>query len=515
MRNSIVAILLSALLLLVSACGGGGGGNENPPQADTVSGVAAAGLVIVGNVSLKDASATPRELSKATTDGRFSFDVTGLTKPFLLRVTGEANGTPYTLYSLAGDKGTANINPLTNLVVANAAGGADLAAIYAAPAPGAFQGVADRLPQALLDVKATLRPILQKYNLLAVDPIKDLYQANGTGLDHMLDLVRIELAAGSVTITDSGSSPVAPITRDVATGFATHAVSGSVTLEGAGFAGVTVSVRDQATGAVSYGSATTLADGSYLIGNVPQGSYTVTPAKAGYSFDRANSAVTVAAADCPVPPFHSFNPNTVSGKVASANGQGLAGVTISAQRAGVAGILTDVTDGSGSYAISGLGNGDYTISASRSDVFNAQAVSFDAASKAFTIGAARNYAFVDFTADLASFSVSGNVARLTGGAPMAQVTLTLVTKNNSGALLTNSDAIFTAVTDAAGNYSLNGIPSGYYALTPTLTGYGFALLDSIGNHGMTADNFRINGANQILDFTGRPDSDANGGVGGI
>jgi len=510
MRNRIVAILLASLPLLVSGCGGGGG--TTPAPADTVSGVAAVGLVVAGNVYLKDAAASPRELSKATSDGTFSFDVTGMTKPFMLKVVGAANGTQYTLYSMVGDKGTANVNPMTNLVVANAAAGADLASLYAAPSASGIQAIADNLGQALLDVQSTLKPILQKYGVSAVDPIKDPYKADGTGLDGMLDLVQIELGtSGTVTITDSGTPP---IVKDLATGFTTHSVSGSVTFDGSPFPGVTVTVKDALTGAIDYGSAQTLADGSYVIDNVAQGSYAVTPVRAGYSFDRADSTVVVAATDAVVPVFRSSQPYTVSGTVASANSAGLAGVTVTAQREGAIGVLTGITDGSGRYSISGLTNGNYTITPSRSDPFNSGSASFDAASRGITIGAAGNYASAGFTADLASFTVSGNVARLTAGTGMAGVALTLVSKTNSGALLTSSDAIFRTVTDADGNYALSGIPSGYYALTPSLTGYGFALLGEAAN-GMTADNFSVNGADARLDFSGRPASDASGGVGGL
>ena len=511
MKERKVAILLATLLLLVSGCGGGGG--AAPAPADTVSGVAAVGLVVVGNVYLKDAAATPKELSKATTDGTFSFDVTGMTQPFMLKVAGTANGTPYTLYSLVGDKGTANINPMTSLVVAKAAAGADLAGIYAAPGASGIAGIAGNLGQALLDVQATLKPILLKYGVAAVDPIKDTFKADGTGLDHMLDLVQIELGdSGTVTITDSGS---APSTRDVATGFTTYAVSGSVAFDGGPFAGVTVTVRDAATGSVVYGSAQTRADGSYSIDNVAQGSYTVTPARAGYSFDRANSTVIVAAADCVVPVFQSSQPYSVSGTVAGANNPGLAGVTVTAQREGSSAVLRGVTDANGRYSISGLASGNYTVTPSRTDVFNSRAVSFDAASRTITISDAGNYALANFSADLASYTVSGNVARLSTGAAMAGVALTLVTKTNSGALLTGSDAVFRTVTDAQGNYSLSGIPGGYYALTPTLTGYGFALLDAFAGNGTTADNFSVSGADTRLDFSGRPASDASGGVNGL
>jgi hypothetical protein len=507
MRHLTIAILLGTLLLL-SGCGGGAGAIT--PPAETVSGVAAAGAVIVGSVTLKDSAIPARVLTKTGVSGGFSFDVTGLTKPFMLQVTGTSNNRSYTLYSLASDRGIANLNPLANLVVAQAAGGANLADLFATPGATGFQDLAAGLGQALLDVQATLKPLLQKYSVASVDPIRDPFQANGTGLDHMLDLVRIEIPTpGSVSISDAGANPVV---MDLASDFATHAISGAVTLSGAPFAGVTLSVADAATGAISYGSALSAANGGYRIGILPPGSYTVTAARAGYTFDRASTTLTIASNDADVPVFRSFQPLTVSGTVASANGAGLAGVAVSAQREGAANAASAVSDGAGRYSIAVSGNGNYTVSATRS--YAPEAVSFNSP-QAVTVSAARNFGLADFSASLASFTVSGHVAQLTGGEPISGVTLRLVTKNDAGVLLTDSAAIFTAVSDAAGNYSLSGVPPGYYGLTPVRTGYGFALLDAFATHGLTADNFSMSGANLQLDFSGRPVSDANGGVSGI
>jgi hypothetical protein len=507
MRHMTIAILLGTLLLL-SGCGGGAGAIT--PPAETVSGVAAAGAVIVGSVTLKDSANPPRVLTNSGVNGSFSFDVTGLTKPFMLRASGTANARSYTLYSLASDRGIANLNPLANLVLAQAAGGADLAARFATPGASGFQDLAAGLGQALLDVQATLKPLLQKYLVSSVDPIKDPYLANGTGLDHMLDLVQIEIPApGSVSISEVGANPVL---MELASDFATHALSGAVTLSGAPFAGVTLSVTDTATGAISYGSALSAANGSYRIGNLPPGNYTVTPARTGYSFDRAHTTLTVAGSDADVPVFRSFLPLTVSGTVASANGSGLAGVTVSVQRDGAANAVSTVSDGAGRYSIAVTGNGNYTVSATRS--YAPEAVSFSPP-QVVSVSAAKNFGLADFSASQPSFTVSGKVAQLTGGQPMSGVALRLVTKNGAGVLLTDSAAIFTAVSDAAGNYSLSGIPPGYYGLTPVRTGYGFALLDVFATHGLTADNFSLSAANLQLDFSGRPASDANGGVTGF
>jgi hypothetical protein len=504
--------LLAGFALLAAGCGGTGGGGGTSVPLTTVSGVAAAGQVIAGQVSLRDSSATPKELTRATSDGSYSFDVTGMTKPYLLKVSGTSGSTSYTLYSLAGDTGVANLNPLGNLVLARAAGSTDLAALWSGATAAALEGAAAGLTPALTEVQATLKPLLAKYGAAAQDPIRGSFQANHTGLDLLLDQVQITLAAGSVTITETGSQPV---TRPLSTGFATRTLTGSVTLDWIPAAGVGISVTDPVSG-IELASALSQADGSYRLANVPQGSVLVTPTLTGCRFDRAGSTLEVADGDLGVPVFRARSPFSISGTVASSNGRGLAGVTVSARRGDVL-IVRAHTDGNGRYTLKGLSAGDYSVIPSRLDVFTSSStpVTFDQASRSLTLSAQENSATADFAANLASYSITGTVAKLTGGEPLAQVAFTLVTKDLNGALLTSSDMIYSTTSDAQGNYTISGIPSGYYALTPVLSGYGFALPATFTSHGVTADNFLLNGADLRLDFTGRPASEATGGVGGI
>src|SRR3989338_4099388 len=132
--KTLLLILLTAGFGISTAfigCGGGGGGGTTPTTTTTsqkVSGVAAAGLPVVGFVYLKDSASTPttKGPTEIGSDGSFSFDVTGLTAPFYLRAQGSVVGTSYDLYSATtASSGTANINPLTNLAVASAAGVSD------------------------------------------------------------------------------------------------------------------------------------------------------------------------------------------------------------------------------------------------------------------------------------------------------------------------------------------------------------------------------------------------------
>jgi hypothetical protein len=469
MRNLVITIVLAGLTLLISGCGGGGGGGTAAtPQ--TVTGVAAAGSAIVGTVTLKDSASAPEKSFLLKADGSFTLDVTGLTKPFLLRVTGKANGTDYVLYSLATDKGTANINPLSNLVVSVAAAGGDLAQLYATPS--GIQGVAGNLGQALLQVQSILKPLLVKYGVSTVDPISGSFTVGVSALDLMLDKVTLKIDAGTLSISDNGTAQAAIVVR---TGFATHAVRGSVTLDGAAFAGVTVTAKDAATGTLNYGSAVSVADGSYSIANLAPGTYLLTAAVSNFGFDPASMTVTVSDADVTLPDvFNSLRPFAVSGKVtgkdSGGNPVGLAGATVSAQSGGIS-FGSAITDGNGNYTL-GLPKGSFTVSASRKDRNNAQVV-FLPASTALTISDAANHASANFASDLATFTVAGKITRRLDGSTMAGVALSLVSESSNGTLLTTDDAKFNTATDASGNYSFAGMPAGYYALTPTLTDFVF------------------------------------------
>lgn len=136
---------------------------------------------------------------------------------------------------------------------------------------------------------------------------------------------------------------------------ASYSISGSVTSSGTGLAGVTVS-------AGSY-SATTQSDGSYTINGAPSGSYTLTPAKSGYSFSPASATATVSNANITGRNFTATAaaPTTysISGTVTS-NGIGLSGVTVTTS------VGSATTLASGAYSISGLPNGSYTLTPSKS-----------------------------------------------------------------------------------------------------------------------------------------------------
>jgi len=78
--------LLMIMGLALSGCGGSGSGLSS----EVVSGVAAVGAPLGGEVSLKDSSYPRRERTAVlASDGSFAIDVTGLKTPYILRARDE------------------------------------------------------------------------------------------------------------------------------------------------------------------------------------------------------------------------------------------------------------------------------------------------------------------------------------------------------------------------------------------------------------------------------------------
>lgn len=184
--------------LMLAGCGGGGGGG-----AQTISGVAASGALLSGTVHLKDSSKPAKELAApVATDGSFSFDVSGLAPPFLLKADGTANGNNFALYSVATTVGVANINPLSHLAVVLANGSDDLASLYATPDPAKMQSIINTLANTITKLQTVFQPTLFQFGVENINFISDSYVANHQGLDLMFDLIAISVSNGTVTITD-------------------------------------------------------------------------------------------------------------------------------------------------------------------------------------------------------------------------------------------------------------------------------------------------------------------------
>lgn len=191
MFRYVRAVLVTGLLAL-SLAGCGGNDATSSATSTTLSGTAATGAPITNSdVLLKDSNGgTKNTITDAS--GKFSFDVSGLTPPFLLKTS--VNGTD--LYSIATQAGTVNIHPLTDLIVRNYVN------TYGDPLDRSRFKASD-IAAIESDVRLTIATQLRdknldenRFNLLATP-----FDADKTKFDAVLDSLKVKFdSVGAATI---------------------------------------------------------------------------------------------------------------------------------------------------------------------------------------------------------------------------------------------------------------------------------------------------------------------------
>ena len=439
MTRSSMALALALTTLSVACSSSSSGGGSQPPPATygisgTVSGLVSAGVTV---------SLTGAATASTTTDASGNYSFTGL-----------ANGAYTVTPSLAGYTFT----PANAAVTVSGASvtGKNFTSTGAYAISGTVSGAVAAGVTVSLSGAAT----------------------GSTTTDAAGAYSFTGLANGAYTVTPSlGGYTFAPVNAAVtvagasvtgknftATAGTGHAISGTVS--GLVSAGVAVSLSGAATA-----STTTDAAGNYSFAGVANGSYTVTPTLAGYTFSPASTAVTVSGADVTGTNFTSTGAYAISGTV---SGLVSAGVTVTLSGAGGA---TRVTDASGNYSFTGLVNGTYYVTPSLAGY------AFSPASATVTVSGA-SVTGKNFTST-GAYAISGTVS----GVVAAGVTMSL-----SGA------ATASITTDASGNYSFTGLANGAYTVTPSLTGYTFTPANAavtVSGATVTGKNFTSTGAYAI------------------
>ncbi len=209
-RATIMAIGLLTISALIAGCGGGSGSSDGAgvsPQV--VSGVAATGSPLVGQVTLRDSSSVRKDKSTViANDGSFSIDVADMQAPFLLKATGTADGVSRTMFSFADKPGTANINPLSSVALASAAGVDDPATVFDKPDAAMLDKVKSGMPGSVTTIQTKLMPLLNAFSAGSVNPVKDPFTADHDGLDGVFDNVKVTLLNGTLTITNATTGAV-------------------------------------------------------------------------------------------------------------------------------------------------------------------------------------------------------------------------------------------------------------------------------------------------------------------
>ena len=128
--------------------------------------------------------------------------------PFLLKAIGTADGASHTLYSFAGQPGTANINPLSSAALAHAAGVDDPSVVFDKPDPATLDRIRSRMPGSVATLQTQIMPLLDVFSAGGRSPVNDSFVADHDRLDGMFDSVRIVLSNGTLTITNVTSGAV-------------------------------------------------------------------------------------------------------------------------------------------------------------------------------------------------------------------------------------------------------------------------------------------------------------------
>lgn len=201
-----------ALSLFLAACGGGGGGTDTgtitptPTAALALQGVAATGAAIA-NGAVAATCAAGSGTATTSANGSFTVTVSGGTLPCIVKVTGADGSVLHSVAQGSGSSVTVNVSPLTELIVAQAAGGtaASLFANFDAAAQAKVSAAA--LTSATAAVATALQSVV---SLTGIDPIKDAINAgSGQGLDGKLDELATKLSAASLTLADVSAAIVA------------------------------------------------------------------------------------------------------------------------------------------------------------------------------------------------------------------------------------------------------------------------------------------------------------------
>ena len=209
-------LIAFAALSLLASCGGGGGCNatgfaigsvageickdNQTPVSTSIAGVAAGGAPIIGNVEITDILGVKRG-TPINDDGTYKVDVNGMTGPFIVKAHGTIAGVSVTYFSAATQAdvgGTINVTPFTDLILSSIAGKlvnqANISEVAKKITPENLNSAQDAL-------YAKLRPILIQLGVTeTIDLIRTVFKADHTGLDALMDLIRVESTANSIAI---------------------------------------------------------------------------------------------------------------------------------------------------------------------------------------------------------------------------------------------------------------------------------------------------------------------------
>ena len=190
----------------------GGGGNPitytsnmvtlKVTGTDSMMGTAAVGHALTSAViTLKD-SRGQTQTGMTDVEGRFLLSSAGMQAPFLIKAE---DGQGHTLFGMSAGDGVANVTPVTDLMARAwfATHGSSVDAAFADPATHSTPDVAAlaqlnaRFTQALGETLAS-----QGFDAETFSFISTSFDADGTGIDHILDNISVDTDHGRMLLND-------------------------------------------------------------------------------------------------------------------------------------------------------------------------------------------------------------------------------------------------------------------------------------------------------------------------
>jgi hypothetical protein len=205
-------------------------------------------------------------------------------------------------------------------------------------------------------------------------------------------------------------------------------------------------------------TATTSAGGEYTLGSLAAGTYTISPAVAGYVFSPASRTVTLSVSMTGqdfTGTAVSGGSYTVSGHVSDTGGVAISGATVQSNDG-----HTATTNTNGDYTITGLTAGSYVISPSK------PSYTFIPVAQTVSLANLNNASGVNFTGysgTYPSYSIMGRVTLGTAG--LAEVT---ISDGNGHTALTNSNGDYNLSGLFAGSYTISAAKD-YYSISASFT----------------------------------------------
>jgi hypothetical protein len=207
MFTNIKTIAAVGSLMLITACGGGGGGGSGGAAASsiTLQGVAATGAAISGgivDVKCKNGTGT----ATTNSDGTYTVTVADGAQPCILRAIDPVSKVE--LFSIVESGGTtANITPVTSLVVANTLGDSPSTAFTTFNSTVRDKITAANISSAVTRVQAATAAIGSDADMTGVDIMKGSLtaatdSAGGDANDKKIDALMAALTAADKKISD-------------------------------------------------------------------------------------------------------------------------------------------------------------------------------------------------------------------------------------------------------------------------------------------------------------------------